>query len=549
MRQRLGCGDCASLFSPSVGLDGPNNSTSRATVTYRPATRVPRQGIKRPNRLARQRAMEALAGSLRAAVPGLSSDGSSSDTDDSGVSVDSDSDYSAPRVKKRCRGGSLARASASTTGSPERPFPRGVSASVADTPRRVRATDLHHARTSSDTDGSCDGTGNQSRPKDPDYCAARVRRQWHVPKPRSRSSGLVRALHAAASDPTAIAGSSIQGEPSTGSSSEGTARARRRLGRVMPSQRRRGRDCASLSSLSDDSTQDGAAVPSTVIRGQQVALGLSQSLLHSTPRAGAGSPSQSARQRSVGVRTGSLLPEASSHSSCSSLSDTEESGTSSGSSPDLGSPRASLGRRTRSTVVSRVRSAPAAGSAVGRPQRERQLAEGRLAARGALSPSMRRGQVRSLVTPSRSAKVNFVLRQPVNFGLPEVCPHCHASVWRAERSNGAWICCGSGQEVLPASLFPPVEPELRELYSQRKFSFHSRSINNHLAFTSIGTTPNTTQGGRGMNFRLPFPSSARLQGKTYHVLSATTQYAQGYGPNLYYIQVSWGRYYNGIASI
>ena len=156
------------------------------------------------------------------------------------------------------------------------------------------------------------------------------------------------------------------------------------------------------------------------------------------------------------------------------------------------------------------------------------------------TPSGRQGQARSVITPSRTSKVNFVLGQPVNFGVPEECPHCGARVWHAERSNGSWLCCRNGKEVLPASLFPPVDPSLRELYSQRKFSFHSRSINNHLAFTSIGTTPSTGQGGKGMNFRLPFPSSARLQGKTYHVMSATTQCAPGYGANLYYIQVRVG---------
>jgi hypothetical protein len=154
------------------------------------------------------------------------------------------------------------------------------------------------------------------------------------------------------------------------------------------------------------------------------------------------------------------------------------------------------------------------------------------------TPSGRRGRLSSLISPSRTAKVNFVRGQAVNFGLPDVCPHCGASVWNAERSNGNWICCRNGKDILPESLFPSVDPGLRRLYTQRKFSFHSRSINNHLAFTSIGTTPSLAQGGRGMNFRMPFPSSARLQGKTYHVMSATTQSAPGYGANVYHIQVS-----------
>jgi hypothetical protein len=510
MSQRTDCGRDAGL----VGSSSPSRNRSLAT-------RVHRQGTKRPLRLASRKALIALAKDQ--VTPGLSSDSSSSSSDERGR--DSDSDYSAPRVRKRCRG-SNPRCAAS---SPERPCPSGARAISVDSPARVRAMDLRQANPSSNSDDSSSGAEDGGYSSDPDHCAPRMRRQGQ--RGRRRAG----AVCAEAPGPHDGTGRFRMDNPTTGSPRRSTVRALRSMVGAVRSQRANGRDCTSPSSLpagqEDSTSSDESTSRTTVNRGLHVVGSRSQVLHHR--RLGAGCSARAAHQGPFEVLASEVRDAPTSSSSYSSLSETDERD--SGTDPDSSSPRVSPGRR--SARVSRVRHASGPAPNGGRPQRERQLDQGRLTARGAVSPSRRRGQARSLVTPSRSSRVNFVLRQPVNFGLPVECPHCHARLWNAERSNGHWICCGSGSEVLPASLFPPVDPELRELFSQRKFSFHSRSINNHLAFTSIGTTPNTAQGGRGMNFRLPFPSSARLQGKTYHVVSATTQYAPGYGPNLYYIQV------------
>ena len=125
----------------------------------------------------------------------------------------------------------------------------------------------------------------------------------------------------------------------------------------------------------------------------------------------------------------------------------------------------------------------------------------------------------------------------VAFGQPDVCPHCAARVWRAERSRASfWQCCRNGEMLLPDEVFPHIPAELQSLYEEPRFSFYSRSINNHLSFTAVGTTPTQGQGGLGMNFAMPYPSTGKLQGKTYHVLSPIDQCNPGHSANIYIIQ-------------
>lgn len=375
-------------------------------------------------------------------------------------------------------------------------------------------TSLARMRAASDTSGGDDHDAvSECRADDPDFKAPRFR-------DRKRHKGQAEEGHGCGALPTTPRCSpSVGSEPESDPESvEGERTVHRRL---------QGTRGASDPAFSDSESSEseptlgarrgcGLHVPSRLARRRVVRVPPSRESCRAGPSIHSGDPSPVRTTpppvRSSGSDDDFVLSESSSDEA------------------DV------VGRSARRRSVS----APTRRRArAGRPRRP--LGESRQAPRAAVTPSGRAVPSRSMVTPSRSSKVNFVRGQRVDFGLPEECPWCHARVWRAERRSGNWICCRNGTHVLPASLFPPVEPSLRALYTERKFSFNSRSLNHHLAFTSMGTTPSTNptsaQRGLGMNFRLPFPSCGRLQGKTYHVMSSTTQTARGFGANLYFVQV------------
>ena len=101
-----------------------------------------------------------------------------------------------------------------------------------------------------------------------------------------------------------------------------------------------------------------------------------------------------------------------------------------------------------------------------------------------------------------------------------ICPHCNASMWAEERSEGGvstarfQLCCGLGKYVLP--LFQPTPAVIQQLLRDdtqrsKEFKKHVRSYNNALGFTSMGVKlDSSVQNSRGGAYAF------RIHGSIYH---------------------------------
>jgi hypothetical protein len=89
------------------------------------------------------------------------------------------------------------------------------------------------------------------------------------------------------------------------------------------------------------------------------------------------------------------------------------------------------------------------------------------------------------------------LSQRLDFGSRSACEHCHALVWRAERSK----CCGNGRFVLRPDDCPqlPEDAELVRLLTHSVVMEYSNKLNSQLAVTAVGTSPTKAQEGRGFH--------------------------------------------------
>eukprot|EP00666_Eupelagonemidae_sp_cell4sb_P007391 gene7391-9496_t len=134
------------------------------------------------------------------------------------------------------------------------------------------------------------------------------------------------------------------------------------------------------------------------------------------------------------------------------------------------------------------------------------------------------------------------VRNPLD--VRRLCPHCGAATWKAEGD----ICCRSGKHLLRWAGAPTMSPwgplpdekvpvwdqrckaaesaVLAGLYIDKGFSAASRRLNNHFAFSAIGTDT----GKKGVSGGKPrdgsgdpkgereIPSFVRLAGRVYHYI-------------------------------
>ena len=152
----------------------------------------------------------------------------------------------------------------------------------------------------------------------------------------------------------------------------------------------------------------------------------------------------------------------------------------------------------------------------------------------------------TLARKTESRRCQSTINVQLSLGEQRICPHCGSVVWRDESS----ICCSNGNHVIWPLPAPPKEllywkgdpaldpwrrprdsPQVRLQWNDRKtapvpadgqfggcyadrgFSAASRRINNHFAFTSIGTDTGDVEHAKTKP-----DGFVRLAGRVYHYI-------------------------------